>query len=198
MNLPNRLTVARLFLAGLFVVLVSVANLLCYIIAYAVFTVATLTDYYDGKIARDRNLITDFGKLLDPVVDKVFISASFIMLMRVPELWIPAWCVVAIVAREFLVTGARSWAAAEGVVIPANVVGKVKTVIQMVFVYVFLFGAIVEKVVAKVWPEIAAYSGRVLRLSSFAGIALVAAFTVFSGVQFVCVHWSRLDRRKTT
>jgi CDP-diacylglycerol--glycerol-3-phosphate 3-phosphatidyltransferase len=120
MNLPNKLTIARCIMTVFFVGLMSFENFYCYFAAYLVFTVAAITDYYDGKIARERGLVTNFGKLLDPVADKVLLTSAFIMLMKVPELKVPGWAVVVILAREFLVTGARALAAADGEVIAAN------------------------------------------------------------------------------
>ena len=139
MNLPNKLTIARCLMAALFVAVMSVPNLYCYIIAYALFCAASLTDYYDGKIARERGLITNFGKLFDPVADKVLMLAAYIMLMGVPGLRIPEWCIVAIFAREFLVMGARALAASDGLVIAANQYGKIKTTLQIIYVLIFLF-----------------------------------------------------------
>ena len=84
MNLPNRLTIFRLILVPVFVILMSVDYLGTYIAAYIVFMVASITDYWDGRIARERNLITNFGKLMDPLADKVLMAAAFVMLMEVP------------------------------------------------------------------------------------------------------------------
>ena len=126
MNLPNQLTVARFIMALVFVVLMSFHHVVAQSLGYLLFIAATITDFYDGKIARDRNLVTNFGKLLDPVADKVLVVAAFIMLMKNPYLSVPGWTVVAILAREFLITGARSLAASEGVVIAANKWGKTK------------------------------------------------------------------------
>ncbi|MEK7795706.1 MAG: CDP-diacylglycerol--glycerol-3-phosphate 3-phosphatidyltransferase, partial [Candidatus Hydrogenedentota bacterium] len=132
MNLPNRLTIARLVLVPVFVVLMSIDHVATYALAYITFTAASLTDYYDGKIARRRGMITAFGKLIDPLADKVLMTAAFVMAMKVPGLNVPGWTIVAILAREFLVTGARSLAASDGTVIAASSWGKAKTVIQMV------------------------------------------------------------------
>ena len=196
MNLPNMLTVARCLLAAVFVVLMSFDNVICYLIAYAMFSAAAITDYYDGKIARERNLITNFGKLLDPIADKILMVAGFIMLMRVPDLNIPGWTVVAILAREFLITGARSLAASEGVVLPANIYGKAKTAIQMTYVFVILAAVILLRLALLV-PALqeqlpAALLASWLRGASLLGIILVAAYTLYSGIQFAWVNWNAL------
>lgn len=185
MNLPNRLTLARVIMAPIFVVLMSIDHLVTYSLAYLVFAAAIVTDYYDGKIARARNLVSNFGKLWDPVADKVITAAAFVMLMTVPELSIPGWTVVAILAREFVVTGARSYAASDGRVIGANRWGKAKTVVQMVFVMVFLFFVIAGRV-AEYWARdfVQAYFIPGLRYASLLSIVMVALFTLYSGWQF--------------
>lgn len=198
MNLPNQLTVARFVMALGFVVLTSLSYVSCHIVAYLLFIVATITDYYDGKIARERNLVTNFGKLLDPVADKVLLLGAFVMLMRFPGLRIPAWAVVIILAREFLITGVRSLAATTGVVISANFWGKTKAVIQMVYVFAFMFFAIVGQLLqaythAPVWT--ATYTKWVETASLWA-MVFVAVITIFSGLQFMRVNWRALNLGK--
>ena len=192
MNLPNRLTVLRLVLVPVFVVLMSVDHLATYIAAYLVFMVASITDYWDGRIARERDLITNFGKLMDPLADKVLMAAAFVMFMEVPVLTVPAWTIVAILAREFLITGARSMALPGGKVIGANIWGKVKTVMQMTYIYTFLFLAIAAKLVER-WASDYSESYRaILGWASLGGIILVALFTVYSGLQFAQSNWKAL------
>jgi len=193
MNLPNKLTLARLFMVPIFVALMSFEHVITYIIAYVVFTIASITDYYDGKIAREQNLITNFGKLMDPLADKVLMVAAFIMMMKVPDLNVPGWTLVAILAREFLVTGARSLAMEDGgQAIAANQWGKIKTVIQMVYVYVFLFFAIVALGLRYGEFEWLETYLTVLDISSMIGIIAVAVFTVASGIQFAMANWKSL------
>lgn len=191
MNLPNRLTVIRLILVPVFVVMLSIESIPTYIVGYFVFMAASITDYWDGRIARERNLITNFGKLMDPVADKVLMAAAFVMLMKVPSLSVPAWTIVAILAREFLVTGARSMAAAgpEGKVIAANVWGKYKTVIQMTYIYTFLFFAIIALGLERWAPDYIAPFDSVLQWTSWGGIVFVAAFTLYTGIQFAQANW---------
>jgi CDP-diacylglycerol--glycerol-3-phosphate 3-phosphatidyltransferase len=201
MNLPNQLTVARLVMALAFVGLMSFPSLATYLIAYFMFILATITDYYDGKIARERNLVTNFGKLLDPVADKVLLVGALVMLMQVPGLRVPSWCVVAIIAREFLVTGARSLAASEGVIIPANIWGKTKAVIQMVYVFVFLALAIIGDLLddlgafpdAEWWASFLWFYHRAVTIGSFWAIIFVALFTIYAGFQFIGVNWRAMN-----
>ncbi len=197
MNLPNRLTLARVIMAPVFVVLMSFDMVSLYILAYAVFTAAIVTDYYDGKIARERNLVSNFGKLWDPVADKVIMTAAFVMMMPIAELWIPAWTVVAILAREFIVTGARSYAASDGQVIAANQWGKAKTVIQMVYIMVFLFLVVVGRILGNWMPEFAEeYFLPALRYTSRLTIVAVALFTLYTGLQFARMNWQSLGMGK--
>lgn len=162
------------------------------------FIAAALTDYYDGKIARERNLITNFGKLFDPVADKVLMAAALIMLMTLPDLRIPGWTIVAIFAREFLVTGARTLAAAEGMVIAADRWGKAKTVMQMIYVLTFLFFAILLEMLdtytglGKLVPGGTELYRHAVGLASRGAIVLVALYTVYSGVQFARTNWKNL------
>ncbi len=136
MNLPNQLTVARLILSIFFVACLSTAFPFDHTFALLLFVVATVTDYLDGEIARRRNLITDFGKLMDPLADKILTAAAFICL--IPYGALPAWVVIVIIAREFLITGLRLLAGAKGVVLPAEKLGKHKTAWQMATIIFFL------------------------------------------------------------
>ena len=192
MNLPNRLTIIRLILVPVFVFLMSMDHLATYVLAYIVFMVASITDYWDGRIARERNLITNFGKLMDPLADKVLMAAAFVMLMEVPVLTVPGWAIVAIIAREFLITGARSVAAPGGKVLAANIWGKVKTVMQMTYIYTFLFLAIVAKLVESWAGDYVDVYGAVLGRASLVGIIIVALFTVYTGLQFAQSNWKEL------
>ena len=138
MNLPNALTLSRIFIVPLLVVVLLTPvseNLLgvpSYLLGVSIFVIAALTDYFDGKIARRRKQVSKLGKLLDPIADKLLISAALISLVE--NHLAPAWAVVIIVGREFAVTGLRSIAATEGVVISASRMGKFKMVAQVVTV----------------------------------------------------------------
>ena len=145
MNLPNQLTIGRLFLTALFVAVISIpdqllksVNLLDYRITIATlfFLIASLTDFLDGYIARKLNLVTDFGKLMDPLVDKILTSAVFIILSK--EDMIPAWITITIISREFLVTGLRLLASNQGKVLSADSLGKWKTTSQIIAASYFL------------------------------------------------------------
>jgi CDP-diacylglycerol--glycerol-3-phosphate 3-phosphatidyltransferase len=191
-NLPNQLTLLRLLMTPVLLALLSVDSLPTYAVGYALFIVASLTDYYDGKIARERNLITNFGKLMDPLADKILISTVFIMMVGMPDLIVPRWTVVIIIAREFLVTGVRSLAASEGVIIAANKYGKTKAVLQMVFVHVFLGLIILKRLTALWFPDPVAEYAWLLHYASLCTIIFVAVYTVYSGVRYAQLNWQTL------
>ncbi len=139
MNFPNALTLARIILIFVFIILAANAEgaakdlntpQMLRIIACVVALIAAFTDLADGYFARKWNQITDFGKLMDPLADKIFVSG--IMLMMVQYQLLPAWVAVVIVSREFLVTGLRMLALQKETVIAADIWGKIKTVLQMV------------------------------------------------------------------
>ncbi len=136
LNLPNKLTLIRMFLAPIYLALMLIEFPYHYIVALAVFSIASLTDLLDGKIARKNNLITVFGKLLDPLADKMLTTAALLAFMR--EGWCSIWIVMIVLTREFAVAGVRLIATAQGIVIPANYWGKAKTVSQMVFTIVIM------------------------------------------------------------
>jgi CDP-diacylglycerol--glycerol-3-phosphate 3-phosphatidyltransferase len=136
MNWANRLTVSRLGLTILFVVALNSTWEFGHTAALVLFVVAGVTDYFDGEIARRYQYVTNFGKLMDPLVDKVMVAAAFISL--VPLKAIPAWAATIIVARDFLITGLRLMASSKGEVLPAERLGKHKTSWQIITVIYFL------------------------------------------------------------
>ena len=138
MNTPNKLTVARMILVP-FLVLFMLTDLggeANRYIALAIFVVASVTDWFDGKLARKYNLVTNFGKFMDPLADKLLVCSAMICFIELEKL--PAWFVIIIIGREFIISGFRLIAVEKGVVIAANYWGKVKTVVQMVMSIVLI------------------------------------------------------------
>ena len=133
MNLPNKLTMFRVILIPFFVVflLVDITSADKWI-ALAIFIVASLTDMLDGKIARKYNLVTNFGKFMDPLADKLLVCSALICLVALER--IPAWMVIVIIAREFIISGFRLVASDNGVVIAASYWGKFKTTFQIIMI----------------------------------------------------------------
>jgi CDP-diacylglycerol--glycerol-3-phosphate 3-phosphatidyltransferase len=138
MNLPNKITIARILMIFIFLIIANSDEFIPseYIefwktIGFAIAIIAGITDFVDGYIARKYNMITDFGRLMDPVADKIFITAAFIVLVE--NKLLSGWIAVVILSREFLVTGLRLLAASKGEIIPADSTAKLKTTLQMFF-----------------------------------------------------------------
>jgi CDP-diacylglycerol---glycerol-3-phosphate 3-phosphatidyltransferase len=192
MNLPNQLTLARMVMSFVFIGLMSFDHTWCIAVSLMLFIAATVTDVLDGRIARKHNLVTNFGKLLDPVADKILVTAAFVMLMRVPDLRVPGWTVVVILGREFLVTGVRSLAASEGAIIAANFWGKAKASLQMGFAIGALALVVLGRVLEAVAPGAAPWYGPALAQLSLWAAVVVALFTVYSGWQFFYMNRNAL------
>ena len=138
MNLPNKLTIFRVILIPFFVIflLLDASNQTYRYIADAIFIIASLTDMLDGKIARKYNLVTNFGKFMDPLADKLLVSAAMICLIATGQP--AAWIVIIIISREFIISGFRLVASDNGIVIAASYWGKFKTVFQMLMIIVLI------------------------------------------------------------
>ncbi|GAA0444997.1 CDP-diacylglycerol--glycerol-3-phosphate 3-phosphatidyltransferase [Lentibacillus halophilus] len=185
MNLPNKLTLSRIFLLPIFILLLSIpldwgkwsigdnALPVSHLIAALLFIIAAATDWVDGHYARKYNLITNMGKFLDPLADKLLVASALIMLVDLGLA--PGWIVIVIIGREFAVTGLRLVAAGEGVVMAAGSMGKVKTATQMIAIAILLLHN---------FPF--AFAGFPLGL-----IMLYAAlvFTVLSGLEYFVKNW---------
>lgn len=146
MNTPNKLTVARMILVPFLVVFLLTgwggeANRW---ICLAIFVAASVTDWFDGHLARKYNLITNFGKFMDPLADKLLVCSAMICMIEVDKL--PAWVVIIIIGREFIISGFRLIAAENGIVIAANYWGKFKTVSQMIMIILLMldFGGVLQ------------------------------------------------------
>ena len=140
MNLPNKLTVLRVIMVPFFVVFMlipSIGGAANKYIALALFCIASFTDFLDGYLARKNNLVTNFGKFMDPLADKLLVGAAMICLVEMGRL--PAWIVIIIISREFIISGFRLIASDNGVVIAASYWGKFKTVFQMAMIIVLIF-----------------------------------------------------------
>lgn len=197
-NLPNLLTVSRIVMIFFFVLLANIdagkinfvvipktVSETCHLIAYIIAILAGLTDFFDGRIARKYKCESDFGRLMDPLADKIFITATYIMM--VDYRIVPAWIVVVVLAREFLVTGLRLLAISDGVVIAADKSGKFKTAFQMFALliggagWVSLWGFnIYEPTVWKIWYTV---------------LLLVAVSTVYSGVSYFVKNYKLIQNK---
>ena len=147
MNLPNRLTMLRIAMIPVYLLLLTGGNW-CRFAAGLVFAAASITDYFDGKIARERNLITDFGKFMDPIADKLLVLLPFMYFCATEPFGVAdVWPVMLMVAREIIVSGFRLVASTKGKVISADKFGKVKTATQMVTVITMTLRPIIESAI---------------------------------------------------
>ncbi len=136
MNTPNKLTIARIILSPIFMVFFLVENVYCRAASLLIFTVASLTDLWDGHLARKYGIITGFGKFMDPLADKILTSTAFISFAALG--YVQPWMIMLIIIREFFITGLRSLAAYRGMVISPSLSAKFKTVLQMVTIVAIL------------------------------------------------------------
>ena len=170
MNLPNKLTLARVFAVPFFILTYMFGYFLP---AFIIFVLASLTDMLDGKIARKHNLVTNFGKIMDPLADKILVYSAFCLMVE--DGTMPAWMLIVILAREFAIAGMRTVAASEGIVIAAGMSGKIKTVLQMIAVPVLLLAAAVA---TAPYHQVLFKGGMVFLWASL-------IMTVYSGIEYI-------------
>jgi CDP-diacylglycerol---glycerol-3-phosphate 3-phosphatidyltransferase len=184
MTVPNQLTILRLVLTVPFVAALSLQFPGAKFLALGLFVAGSVTDCADGYVARKFNQITDFGKLMDPLVDKIMTMSAFVCLVSLGS--IPAWAVVIILSREFLITGLRMIAASRGKVLPAERLGKLKMVWQIVTIlYCLLLISIVEEfggILSQ--PAIAWLNTVALSL-----ILFTVVLTLWSGIAYFVKNW---------
>ncbi len=168
MNLANKLTLSRIFLVPVFMFVLLTRISFGEYIAAAIFIIAASTDGLDGYIARKRKEVTNLGKLMDPLADKLLISAALISLVELKA--VSAWIAVVIIGREFFVTGLRAVVASEGVVIAASKLGKIKTVSQIVAISALLLNDFLQSLLNIEFGKYAIY------------VAML--FTVWSGIDY--------------
>jgi CDP-diacylglycerol--glycerol-3-phosphate 3-phosphatidyltransferase len=175
LNLPNALTLIRILLVPVLVVALTVETPGGSAIAATVFVLAALTDGLDGYIARSRRAVTTFGKVMDPVADKLLIAAALVSLVSLDRL--AAWVAMVIIAREFAVSGLRIAAGQQGVVIPASLLGKAKTIVQVVAVLALIAASDPDEA----WVQALVYA--------------MVAVTVASGADYFVNFRRRLEQR---
>lgn len=136
MNLPNKITISRIFLTFVFLYLLYNHGILGKVLSLGIYALAVLSDYWDGWIAKKRNMVTDFGKIMDPIADKIFVLGSFIAFVQMDI--VEVWMVIVIIIRELLITQLRLYALSQKMVLAAEKAGKQKTVSQMVAIFIIL------------------------------------------------------------
>lgn len=188
MNLPNKITLSRICLIPVFAVIFFLDRIpYNYCIAGIIFVIAACTDFIDGHIARSRGLVTNLGKFLDPIADKVLVSTALIFLLVRPEtltvLWQGDWvlvyagvCIAVVLARELIVSGFRMVAASTGLVLAADKIGKVKTTFQDIAIAMLLFGANFFGVSA---------ASRVFNAIGVVALGIAAVLTIWSGISYI-------------
>jgi CDP-diacylglycerol--glycerol-3-phosphate 3-phosphatidyltransferase len=191
MNLANKLTLSRVIIVPFFVLFMSIDAIpYNYVWALALFAVASITDMFDGKVARKYNMVTDFGKFLDPLADKILVAAALVCFTE--RGWTAAWVTSLILLREFTVSGVRLVAAGSDkkVVIPANIWGKLKTAATMVAMVVIIFLHILSDNFAVLPQEFP-----VLLIGDIL-MYIAAALTVISGIKYLYDYREFIDPRK--
>lgn len=184
MNWANRLTLSRLVLTVLFVLSLNSSWEYARTAALLLFLVAGITDFIDGEVARRYGIVTNFGKLMDPLVDKIMMAAAFISL--VPLGAVPAWAATAVVARDFLITGLRLMATAKGRVLPAESLGKQKTTWQIITVIFFL--ALLSTAELRAASEAEAWWWRAWNEAGPVLVWITVALTIYSGLGYAWRH----------
>lgn len=178
-NLPNYLTVFRILLVPFFVAFMLFTFgfdiWLERLIALLIFCIASFTDFLDGYIARKYNLVSNFGKFMDPLADKILVSSAMLCLMVIDDavVKLPAWVVIIIIAREFTITGFRTLAAEQNIIIAAGIWGKLKTVCQMIMIIFLIFNLIVME------------ESNLFITVSWILIYLSAILTLISGIDYI-------------
>lgn len=192
MNLPTYITLARIFSVPVLIWILSssrfnLANGERELLASFVFVVASLTDAIDGYLARKRAQVTTMGMLLDPVADKLLISAAFITLVQFNPSTVPAWMAVIVVGREFLVSGLRSIAASEGFTIQASELGKSKMVIQIV--------SVVAAIIDHHWTHLPWYFLNLpVHPIALASIWVMVGLSLLSAIDYFVAFWTEIDQ----
>ena len=193
MNLPNSITLIRILSIPVLIWVLSSSRFSSVngekeLLAAALFLAASITDGIDGYLARRRGQITTMGMLLDPLADKLLITAAFISLVQFNPRLVPAWIAVVIIGREFLVSGLRSIAASEGFTIEASDLGKFKMVVQIV--------SVVTVILARRWPEFPVYRSYIFSVDWIARFAIrfMVALSLVSAGDYFYAFWTKIDR----
>lgn len=194
MNLPNKLTMLRVFLIPFFLLFVYVDFPFHYLLSLIVFTAASITDALDGKIARKRNLVTNFGKFLDPLADKVLVLAALSVFVELPQICVGAIPLIIISAREFMVSGLRLLAADSGVVVAAGIWGKLKTAFTMVAIITALTWLSARYDLSVPFPSFMVNIVDIWLIPALIWISTV--LTIVSGAIYLKGYWHLIDSDK--
>jgi len=182
MNIANRITMLRIVLTFVFMFFLFCQGFWAKIISLSIFIFAALTDYLDGRIAHKKNMVTDFGKLMDPIADKILVLAAFAAFVQMQL--IEAWMFVIIIAREILITSLRLFALNKGKVLSATRAGKHKTLSQMIVIF-FILGFIVLKEVMLTFFTWNPSSEKFFRQGIYIMMLVTVGLTLYSGISYL-------------
>jgi CDP-diacylglycerol--glycerol-3-phosphate 3-phosphatidyltransferase len=182
MNIANRLTMLRIVLAFLFMFLLFCRGLWFKVAAFSVFIIAALSDFFDGKLAQKKNLVTDFGKLMDPIADKILVLAAFAVFVQMQL--VEAWMFVIIVSREILITSLRLFALNKGKVLSASKAGKHKTASQMAVIFVILLFMLAKEIMLRFFIWNPAWE-KLFRQAIFFLMLFIVGLTLYSGLSYL-------------
>lgn len=194
MNLPNKLTLLRVFLIPFFLVCMYWSFPFHYLAALVIFAAASITDALDGKIARSRNLVTNFGKFLDPLADKVLVLAALAVFVEISDIHVGAVPLIIISAREFMVSGLRLLAANSGVVVAAGMWGKLKTAFTMVAIITALVWLSARSDLSFGFPQVMCDIVDDIIIPVLIWISTV--LTIISGAIYLKGYWNLIDTDK--
>lgn len=196
MNLPNKLTLFRVLLVPFFVAVLLLGEWIphSWLIAFVIFSVASYTDHLDGMLARKNDQITDFGKFMDPLADKVLVISALVCFVECSVM--PAWCVILIIARELMVTSVRLVAARKGTVVAANFWGKLKTVSQITTILVVMllqyFGELASMGISMGVLTSETALEQAYPVISMAFVLLMTLLSVLSGLVYLRQNWDMI------
>jgi CDP-diacylglycerol--glycerol-3-phosphate 3-phosphatidyltransferase len=193
MNLANRLTIIRIIIAPIFIVLLLTDGAGTKYSALLLFIIAALTDFYDGRIARARGVVTSFGKFMDPLADKIIVLGALICFVALGEVW--AWMVIVILAREVTITHLRFIGASEGIIVPAGRWGKHKTATQMIAVSATLVIIAIKSTLISLSINAPSLLLQILRYTPNTLVSLAVIMTIVSGILYVGKHREVLKGR---
>jgi CDP-diacylglycerol--glycerol-3-phosphate 3-phosphatidyltransferase len=181
-NIANRITLARIALTFIFMAFLFCHGLWMKVTSMLIFLFAALSDFFDGKIAQKKNMVTDFGKLMDPIADKILVLAAFAAFVQMQL--IEAWMFVIIIAREILITSLRLFALNKGKVLSATRSGKHKTLSQMVVIFFILGFIVLKEVMLRFFTWNPAWE-KLFRQAIFMLMLLTVALTLYSGLSYL-------------
>ncbi len=182
MNIANRITLLRILLTFVFMFFFFCQGLWAKVVSLFIFTFAALSDLYDGWLANKKNMVTDFGKLMDPIADKILVLAAFAVFVQMQL--IEAWMFMIIISREILITSLRLFALNKGKVLAATKVGKHKTISQMVVIFAILGFIVLKEVMLRffTWNP---YWERLFRTGIYISMLITVCLTLYSGVSYL-------------